>query len=236
MLLILRPIEKSEQTLTAFTNAGIKAVVMSLQRNITLNEPFQSLLKSLASTPSAICVVTSTFAARMLADAAPVLAHDVRFLAVGQATAAILHSLPVPVDVAEPENSDGIITYLDTVPSPKTVILIKGEGGRGLIEQALSELPMASKIFSIYRRESLNPPSMSSDWSPGLIQGLIATSGEQLSLVFEHFDPNWLRQLPTIVVSQRLADLASTLGINSIHVADGARDNQLISSARSLME
>jgi uroporphyrinogen-III synthase len=56
-----------------------------------------------------------------------------------------------------------------------------------------------------------------------------------INAAFDYFESSWLKQLNWIVVSQRTAEIASTLGITKIDISRDASDQALIQCAQQLM-
>ena len=154
-------------------------------------------------------------------------------IAVGAKTRDALKKKAVHAESPAREDSEGILALLATLPLyPTHVILVKGEGGRDLIETSLGGLGIPLSIVECYRR--VWPDIAEADFlsavsveTPSVIH---VASGETLTRLtdlcwvhgVEIFDVHTL-----VVPSQRVSDQARELGWQSRIVSDGAGDKAL---------
>ena len=138
------------------------------------------------------------------------------------------------------EDSEGILAFLASLDqSPTHVVLVKGQGGRDLIETRLARLGVHLTIIECYRRVWPDVPeanflSAVSIESPSIIH---VASGETLTrltdLCWAH-GVDALNAHTLVVPSQRVADQARELGWQSRIVADGAGDEALLKAVADL--
>jgi uroporphyrinogen-III synthase len=164
------------------------------------------------------------------------------YLGVGQKTAHEL-SKKSQQNVHYPEISDS--EHLLQLPElqkvkGKNIIILRGNGGRELIEQTLTSRGANVTYEEVYVRTKL-PISFKSDikqWQDSHIDTFIVTSGEQLehlvsSVVLAHETP-WLFKQTLIVPSERILLQAKNYGFLHVTNAKGASNNQLFAALQRL--
>lgn len=159
------------------------------------------------------------------------------YFAVGNSTAGLLRQAGLAVQVPEQQDSEGLLALAELqAVNGLPVLLVKGEGGRELLAQRLTERGAKLTTLSIYRRQRVDKPKPTQPWKPEQIKCIITTSGELMEAAFAQFDHNWLKALPWILVSDRLMQRATELGITQVIRSDDASDDALINTARHFME
>ncbi|MFZ4076974.1 MAG: uroporphyrinogen-III synthase [Legionellaceae bacterium] len=102
------------------------------------------------------------------------------------------------------------------------VLLVKGEGGRPLIEQTLRERGAIVFQLNVYRR--ICPPAsplLHSLWQENAVDIILITSYDamlNLMALFGDKARNWLLSKPWLVISERLALLAKEQGATKVHI------------------
>jgi uroporphyrinogen-III synthase len=143
--------------------------------------------------------------------------------AVGRSTARMLQQHGIDVDSIPTTADSEHLLALDSWQnnSAKTVLLIKGEGGRTLIEDTLSSQGTTVIKIAVYKRiiPMINTQQLMIWWHKRAADIILITSQEGLHNLFTMFAAEtheWLRQLPYLVISQRLATAAAKLCIQTI--------------------
>ena len=161
-------------------------------------------------------------------------------IAVGAKTRDALSKKGVRAESPAREDSEGILALLESLDqSPTHVVLVKGQGGRDLIETRLNRLGIRLTIIECYRRVWPDVPeanflSAVSIESPSIIH---VASGETLTRLTDLWWAHGVDALNThtlVVPSQRVADQARELGWQSRIVADGAGDEALLEAVADL--
>ena len=161
-------------------------------------------------------------------------------IAVGAKTRDALGEEGVRAESPAREDSEGILAFLASLDqSPTHVVLVKGQGGRDLIETRLDRLGIHLSIIECYRRvwpdvSEANFLSAVSIESPSIIH---VASGETLTRLTDLCWAHGVDALNThalVVPSQRVADQARELGWQSRIVADGAGDKALLKAVADL--
>ncbi len=137
--------------------------------------------------------------------------------AIGPATAATLmeFSQPVNLEPAPPFNSESYLVQLRAF-EPQQLLIIKGSGGRNLIEPQLQALNWQVQTVDVYQRnlpivDKTDLKAIFSDAIPDIVS---VTSDESLRNLKTLALPYWehLENLPLIVNSERCSALARSLG------------------------
>ena len=161
-------------------------------------------------------------------------------IAVGAKTRDALGEEGVRAESPAREDSEGILAFLTSLDqSPTHVVLVKGQGGRDLIETRLDRLGIHLSIIECYRRVWPDVPeanflSAVSIESPSIIH---VASGETLTRLTDLCWAHGVDALDAhtlVVPSQRVADQARELGWQSRIVADGAGDEALLKAVADL--
>ncbi|MDF2177962.1 uroporphyrinogen-III C-methyltransferase [Aliiglaciecola sp. CAU 1673] len=238
--LLLRPKGKLPASERAFSAAGLNVVGLALLQIEAVAEQQTQLAADLKAAPEGSPVIfVSTEAVRLALEALGNngLRKDLQYFAVGSSTAQALAKAGIKAQVPERQDSEGLLA-LDALKRVNSgyVLLIKGEGGRPLIEEKLTKRGCEVVSICLYRRVPVSPPQASRPWQESEIQCIMVTSGELLDAAFSKFDPQWLRQQHWIVVSERLAKLAKDKQIKRISISNGASDDALIEATKQFME
>lgn len=104
----------------------------------------------------------------------------------------------------------------------KPILLIKGQEGRPLIEQALLEKKADLQILEVYRRDrpKINTEFTRSIWRYDRVDIILITSELSLKHLFMNFSEQkarkWLLRKTFLVISKRLAEFAKKLNIINI--------------------
>jgi len=145
---------------------------------------------------------------------------DARAFAVGARTAAVLADAGVRATTPEEPTSEGLLELpAFAAMDGQRVLLVRGAGGRELLEQTLTERGARVARFDCYRRtpvRRLDPRVLN-------CQAIIAASGEGLRQVAALWlDGGGAAAVPVLVPSARVAGLGVEVGLSSLHDCGGA--------------
>jgi uroporphyrinogen-III synthase len=166
----------------------------------------------------------------------PVLPRSVRFAAVGAGTAKALNEAGYNV-ACMPDSEWSSEGLLDSDEfqniEEERVAVIRGEGGRELLEQILRE--RGAEVISVISYQRTKPNVDVAPYTAllndGKIDMIVCTSFEgvaNLKALFGKAAWEELRQVPLIVVSERIQDLALEEGFQTIWVADNASHEAIL--------
>jgi len=155
-------------------------------------------------------------------------------LAVGEATATALAQDGITAVVPARADSEGLLALGELAdPKDRPIVIVKGEGGRALLADTLSDRGAAVTEFVCYRRLPADVDAADFCWHLCREESLVfqASSAETLerlsALLGEGGQPNLLDS-PVIVPSARVAEVASALGWSRILVAENASDRAFL--------
>lgn len=168
----------------------------------------------------------------------PVLPPTVHFAAIGAGTASALEEAGYNVSVT-PTNEWNSESLLDTPEfqaiKGDRVAVIRGEGGREILEKILQE--RGAEVMSVVAYQRTKPAIDAAPYLPLLkdnkIDIIICTSYEGVSNLKELFgETAWeaLKQIPLIVVSERIKALAQETGFLTIWVASNASHQAILAT------
>lgn len=162
---------------------------------------------------------------------------SLNYYAIGRSTALALHAacghhVTWP---HEQETSEVLIRLpaLQQVAGRRALIL-RGNGGRELLAETLHSRGAQVEFIECYQRcaKHYQGAEEGRRWRDRAIDTLVVTSGEMLQQLYMLFPPvdrdQWLLHCRLVVVSERLAELASQLGWKTIEVAGGADNDALL--------
>lgn len=162
-----------------------------------------------------------------------------RMFAVGAATATVLERAGLGAVVRPQDGADSeALLRLPELGSEwvagRSVLIVRGEGGRDVLARTLTARGARVEHLEVYRRVRPNsdPTQVLSLVRKGEIHCVVVTSGEGLHNLFamlgQRGDP-WLKTVPLIVPSPRIAALGTELGTSRPPVvAAGASDDALV--------
>ncbi len=144
-------------------------------------------------------------------------------IAIGQGSAAALKKFNIMIHaIPEITDSEHLLTLPSLLqPQKQNILLFKGAGGRALIEETLLRKGVNLLALNVYQRvmPKINPQFVKSIWRDDLVDIILLTSEQSMHHLFKLFEEDahhWLRQKTCLVISERLAQVASSLGISTI--------------------
>ncbi|WP_117236436.1 uroporphyrinogen-III synthase [Vibrio maerlii] len=163
------------------------------------------------------------------------------YLAIGQKTA---HSLSTVAEqkVNYPETSDSehflLLPELQHIDGKK-VLILRGNGGRELIKQALEEHGAIVSYCETYQRapQEIECQQLVASWQQNSVDTIVVTSGEQLQLLMEQLpsvEHSWITQQYLVVPSSRIAQLANQFGFNKVEISQSASNQDITTALQSI--
>lgn len=158
------------------------------------------------------------------------------YYSIGRKSALLLHQY-CSKKVIFPE-FNAISETLLSLPSlqqvgKKTILILRGNGGRTLLANTLRERGAHVRYCECYQRVAVaySGKLQAKRWRSLGISTLVVTSGEMLTLLYQLVPVidrfAWLLHCRLVVVSHRLAQLATSLGFREIIVAESADNDAL---------
>ncbi|CDG23103.1 Uroporphyrinogen-III synthase [Xenorhabdus poinarii G6] len=163
--------------------------------------------------------------------------NQLSYYGIGKSTSLMFHQC-TGLEIAYPEQGE---TSEDLLQLPalqsmsnKKILLLRGNGGREVIASTLRFRGGEVDYCECYSRQPVkyDVSGFSRHWQRCGIQTIVVTSGEMLQLLYNLVTDSdrkaWLLRCDLIVVSERLANIAQTLGWQTIKVAKSADNDALI--------
>lgn len=167
----------------------------------------------------------------------PLPPEKLMIAAVGKSTESALEVYLSATNVICPEkefNSEALLSLpaLQAVRG-KTIVIFQGETGRGLLEKVLVKRGAKVKIAVCYRRVLSSLVSLPKvlEWQQAGVNCVIYTSIEGMLNLFKLADPKgheWLKSLPSLVISQRLAEMAKKIKIQTVIQSRNAHSSAIV--------
>ncbi|WP_454782784.1 uroporphyrinogen-III synthase [Legionella sp. WA2022007384] len=159
---------------------------------------------------------------------------SIHVIAIGQGSAAALQKFGIQVHAIPNIPDSEHLLALNTLqqPAKQNVLLFKGEGGRPLIEEQLIQRGANLITLKVYQRviPQISRKLLESIWRDDLVDIILLTSEQSLHNLFKLFEKEaqeWLRNKKWLLISERLAQVASTMNIKNIKVCN---PNQIINA------
>jgi uroporphyrinogen-III synthase len=169
----------------------------------------------------------------------------VSIAAIGQATARALaeHGLPVMLQAPAPYDSEALLALPQMqAVAGRRILILRGEGGREHLAQALRERGAVVEYAECYRRvlPSSDPAPLTAAWRAGQPLLFIVTSNEGLDNLYRLVGADNRASLlasPLIVVSERARAKARQLGFQQTPIlAPAASDDAIVSALQRWRE
>lgn len=147
----------------------------------------------------------------------------IEVIAIGNGSATLLKQFAIAVHTTPLMPDSEHLLALPSLQSPQKqkILLFKGEGGRPLIEESLLQQGADLIALNVYQRAlpKINEQFIKSIWRDDLVDIILLTSEQSMHHLFHLFPKDahhWLRSKTCLVISERLAQSASSLGIEHI--------------------
>lgn len=156
--------------------------------------------------------------------------------AIGQSTAKALAEVGLNVDLVAPppHNSEALLatTAMQQVAGQR-ILIIRGEGGRDELANILGSRGAQVDYLNVYRRivPATDCAPVDALLAKNGLDVITVTSGEALNNLFVMIDENHhqrLLQIPLVVISERVKQLAAAKGFSHIAVANNPSDEAII--------
>ncbi len=223
-----RPLEQGKILSQAIHEAGGTSVDFPTLAIEPVSTDWLEALPSLSEVQHAIFISSNAaqhFCAK-LKDRGLRWPSTIQTTAIGKASAAALVKWGIRVDNTPSKADSEHLLQLDSLQDVRnqTILLIKGEGGREEITNTLLQRNANVISVEVYRRilPTANPQYTHSLWHDNVVDIILFTSQQAMNNLFillKEDAHTWIRRTPCLVISERLAEEASQLGIQTIIVS-----------------
>lgn len=239
-ILITRPGEAGRELVMMLEQKGIKAYHTPLFRILPGRELslLPSYLKKLRKGDLIFAVSANAvnYANEIIYKTGLIWPENVTYLSIGKTTATTLSKVthsPVVYPKSREESEHLLaLSELSTV-SGKHALILRGNSGRMLLGQTLQQRGASVIYCECYQRAVIDydVKEILYQWQTQHIDTIVITSNELLFQLFNlvPFDQRaWLIQCRLIVVSERIAKMASQLGWYNVSIVNSANNSRLL--------
>ena len=238
---ITRPAGQAEGITKRIEQAGGQAFNLPVMDIIPCEIDPRSLqqIQNLDEYQQAIFVSTNAvkYGLELMAHYWPQWPMGIHWWAVGQATKDAMEEHGVFAQTPDRQfNSEGLIDAIDErqLQGQKTLI-VRGKNGRDLLPNTLQSRGAEITLLEVYKRQVANPCEKQRRELANIIKNdqlsaVLVTSVEAL----ENADSIALDQklsiknIPLVVISQRIADAAAKRGFDTVHIAHGMGNDEIM--------
>ncbi len=238
--LILRPQPAADELATLLRQQGHTPIVCPLLSYLPGSE-LSALTDRLsqADIVISISVAAVQYASEQLAKQQASWPQHCIYLAVGATTAAQWQQQGVKVISPTDARSEGLLALpaLQSA-SGKNVLILRGNGGRELLADVLSELGAQVSYLECYRRHYLHTDGapLLQEWQAVGVDSVIISSSKlfrQLIRLLPETASEWLSSQHWFVPSQRTADEIHQAGFNSVTIMSGVQHNAVVAALQN---
>ncbi len=234
-VLVTRPADQAEGLCRLIEAAGGRAIRLPAAQILPVTDP-QPARTLLAAHWDLIIFISRNAviqALPLLPDGRP--PDGARIAAVGQATAGALATAGMEPDLIPAGRFDSeALLAMDALQDVLgfRVLIVRGEGGRATLGETLTNRGARVSYAEVYRRAlpDLAPSRLLANWHHE-VQLATATSDDILRNLMHLLTPaghDALIATPLVVVSERTATLARSLGFARVEVAERAGDVEIL--------
>jgi uroporphyrinogen-III synthase len=194
-----------------------------------------------------IIIFVSVAAVEFAHASQPLLAQARQLcVAVGNATKQALHAIGITRVIsptAQAEHSEGLLNLMElNQVHGKNVVIIRGNGGREYLADSLIKRGAQVNYIESYQRiwRTL-PKNIAKQWQAQQINCIVVTSNDILKALVKNLnndtgmlDNYWQKKCLWVVVSERIANTARTLGLQWIVNAQSANSQTICSTIQDL--
>ena len=244
-VLITRPAPECDQLAAQLNQVAISAIaqpLLEVQQGKYINKLIEQIQQlQQGDYIIAVSYHAVRFATDYLISQGAEWPKNMHYIAVGDKTAAALaQACQQPVSSPQGQHDSEALLALPELANirQRRVLILRGNGGRELIYQALTARQAQVSYCETYQRNwlTLDATRLAQQWQQQQIHALVVTSSEQLIYLtglIPTEDLAWLYNCHLFVPSRRIADQASTLGYKHISTVGSAANQALFTFLKS---
>ena len=231
--LITRPETQGRVLVNKLAEQGIEACSVPMfdyQLNISTDHLHSLFNNQLPTT----VIFVSTAAVEFAHQALPLDQWPIQTaIAVGTATQKLLQEMGIEASCPEVHNTEGMLA-LDALKqvSEQNIFIVRGNGGRELLAQSLTERGANVTYIESYQRVwRLFSSEIVKQWQQQQINCIVVTSIAILEYTLQllgNRESYWREQCLWVVASERIAQQARQAGLTQVINADGASDQAIM--------
>jgi uroporphyrinogen-III synthase len=249
-VLITRPEKQGRVLMKALTDIGIKSMSVPLfdyqiaehyHKTVLVDElivePRLAGKLTCINNP-AIIIFVSVAAVEFANQILPISTWSYHSLiAIGSATQLALKKLGYSATCPSLQTSEGLLALAEMQTlQDKNIIIVRGNGGREMMAQAISAKGGHVDYFECYQRKwrKFNDEitrDIANDWQKSGVNCIVITSNDLLNRMLNLTKNNnhyWQKECLWLVASQRIAEQAKLQGVMNVLNTQGANDEAII--------
>jgi len=237
-VLVTRPQQQAEGLCQAIQALGGHAILFPvLEIKPTLSpEIVQQQLNNLSAFDIGIFI--SANAVNYTFSYISSLPSSMKIAAIGKATASTLnqHCSTADISLNSGLNSEALLKMplLNDVAG-KSIVIFRGESGREMLADTLKARGADVTYIEVYRRELpvADVPTLLADWDTHGIDAVVITSLQSLinlQTLLGDQGRLYLQKTAMVVISERLLEKTSDMGITKVVVASEASDDAIVAA------
>ena len=168
----------------------------------------------------------------------PQLPFHLQWHAIGSKTACTLANYDVDTETPPKGVDSESLLAMDSLThvDSEKILIIKGKGGRSLLEETLRTRGATVECLETYQRQA---PEYPENTLPNLLEKqkinvILCASGETVENLLKQLPENQINDLSLIVPSQRVADQLAKTPFQQVIVAEGASNEAMLSALAAL--
>lgn len=239
-VLVTRPAAQAKFLSNALVQQGAKVILFPTLEIQALPDrmPLLTILENLKKHDLAI-FVSANAAKYTLANWPTTYPKQLKIIAIGTGTAKTLQQHGISPDLISPPpfSSEALLSLPELLSiRGQRILIFCGENTKTLLADTLRQRGAHVITVPVYRRLRPAPPTPAQlqQWQHQSIGTIISTSCESLQNLHDLLSTqsDWLKKIPLIVISQRMATLARELGFTTPHAAANASDIALLDALK----
>ena len=240
-VVVTRPVPQAHGFRQRLAQAGATAIafpVLSIQAAADLTAA-QRAFAQLSSYDIVVFISTNAvdFGLALLDNAQQSILKQQGVGAIGKKTAQALHNQGVPVRlVPEQGYTSEDLLALSALQdlTQQRVLIVRGQGGREVLADTLRQRGAVVDYADVYQRicPTVSPDLLKQHHDQQPLGIIAITSGEGLqNLLVILENPDWIKNVPLLVGSRRMADLAKQVGFKgALVIADDPGDEAMFTA------
>ena len=242
-ILVTRPVPQNQSTLDAIEAIGWHAYPFPTIELKKLDSIIPETSKPALVQSDWLVFISQAAVSCFFSDFSPADVSHLQIAAVGGATRKALHDVGVTVDACPDSatNSEALLELesLKNVNGQK-IIIVRGVGGRELLQQTLTERGASVSYLEVYQRQIASPDRniIRQHWDSG-IDAVICTSNQLLDNYLQLVKPligDKIFSKPLLLISSRMQRHASRAGFSRIWLAEGPANDQMIKTLNTHLQ
>ncbi|MGB1327645.1 MAG: uroporphyrinogen-III synthase [Porticoccaceae bacterium] len=238
-VLVVRPLRGEDAFLKLLDKSSIAfeyIPIMQIQPLIEVDKDFELITSCIGRLPQFDLVIfisanSAEIGLPIIAQHWPVLPKNIEFLAVGQQTADIFSEFNYPVSFPHKQpNTEGLLAELTQLQNlkDKKVLILRGGQGRKTLGEELAQRGAMVEYCELYQRQIHSQNLLQAKNFMPSAGCLVVHSGELLQAMDIPKD----KHIPLVVPSDRIAQMAQSMGYLTVEVAENALPQSMFKAVK----